>query len=80
MREFAHLFSWPGTIGVVTDYFQKNLRSDEKKNPTSVSTDGVLGRPNNWRSLDSRTHETANTMPTLNANPPLLGEQNQNRR
>ena len=68
MREFAHLFSWLGTIGVVTDYFQKNLRSDEKKNPTSVSTDGVLGRPNNWRSLDSRAHGAANSMPTLNAN------------
>ena len=79
MREFAHLFSWLGTIGVVIDAYQTNLRSCEKKNPTSVSTDGVLGRPNNWRSLDSRTHETANTMPTLN-DTPLSGEENQNRR
>ena len=33
-----------------------------------MSTDGVLGRPNNWRSLDSRAHGAANSMPTLNAN------------
>ena len=68
MRECAHLFSWLGTIGVVIDSYKTNFRSYEKKNPTSVSTDGVLGRPNNWRSLDSRAHGFANTMPTLNAN------------
>ena len=42
----------------------------DKKNPTSVSTDGVLGRPNNWRSLDSRADISANAMPNLNANHP----------
>ena len=33
-----------------------------------MSTGGVLGRANNWRSLDSRGETTANIMPTLNAN------------
>ena len=75
MREFAHLFSWLGTIGVVTDYFKKNLRPDEKKNPTSVSTDGVLGRPNNWRSLDSRANGLANAMPILSTNFPYQARQ-----
>ena len=33
-----------------------------------MSTGGVLGRANNWRSLDSRGETTANIMPTFNAN------------
>ena len=43
-----------------------------KKNPTSVSTGGVLGCPNNWRSLDSRTHITANAVPKWIANSPVF--------
>ena len=40
----------------------------QKKNPTSVSTGGVLGRANNWRSLDSRKYELANAVPKWIAN------------
>jgi len=43
----------------------------KKKNPTSVSTGGVPGRANNWRSLDSRTHVFANAVPKRIANFPL---------
>ena len=37
----------------------------KKENPTGVFADGVHGRPNNWRSLDSRTIVPANIMPKL---------------
>ena len=69
MRKLADLSSWIGTIDIVTDVFRIISGRAIIKNPTSVSTDGVLGRPNNWRSLDSRACGAANTMPTFNANP-----------
>ena len=50
MPEFADDLFSIDVIGFVKKY----CRSHQKKNPISVSTDGVLGRPNNWRSLDSR--------------------------
>ena len=49
------------------------FRSRLKKNPTSVSTGGVLGRANNWRSLDSRTIAFANAMPRWIENFQRLG-------
>ena len=70
MLEFSDLYSGLGPVGVVTADVHGNFRLHDKKNPTSVSTDEVLGRPNNWRSLDSRDQNFANAMPKLNANYP----------
>ena len=42
---------------------QENNSVNAKKNPTSVSTSGVLGFANNWRSLDSRVRSSANAVP-----------------
>ena len=71
MPEFADDLFSIDVIGFVKKY----CRSHQKKNPISVSTDGVLGRPNNWRSLDSRANELANAMPILSTNFPYQARQ-----
>ena len=63
MPKFADILISLGIIDVAIGVVRKYFWSRLKKNPTSVSTGGVLGRANNWRSLDSRTYSPANAVP-----------------